>query len=246
MMLVVFAAILWNHARRPLTGRWVTGAIIGGLVVVTLMAGLRQMAREEGTGKLGVAAMAVPEAVLGNRNWLGVTKTAHLMEAVPAEIDFLKGKSFLTWLVAPVPRTVWPEKPVIHVGIILGKEVFGKAGRISGVPPGLIAELYINFGYLGVLGGMLALGMVLRLLYVSFWPLLRTNSSAVLLYTVLVYPLTFSLVSNDFSGVMIFIARSLITLGVLLPLVRERRPSGAADAGAGAEWPKVSTVPADS
>ncbi|MFW6012085.1 MAG: O-antigen polymerase [bacterium] len=245
MVLVIYAAIIWNYARRPLTARWLTGAVVAGLLVVTAMAGLRGLGGRMEPGSTSLDAMAVPEAVLGNRNWLGVTKTAHLMEAVPDEIDYQKGKSFLTWLVAPIPRTVWPEKPVIRVGVTLGEDVFEKGRRTSGVPPGFIGELYLNFGYLGVFGGMLALGMVLRMLYASFWPLLGSNPSALLLYTVLVFPLTLSLVSNDFSGVVINIARSLITLGVLLPLVRERATPQPTDFGADAEWPGVSKAAAD-
>lgn len=245
MVLVIYAAIIWNYARRPLTARWLTGAVVAGLLVITVMAGLRSMGRRGVSGEDGLNAMAVPEAVLGNRNWLGITKTAHLLQAVPDEIEYQNGKSFLTWLVAPIPRTVWPGKPVIRVGVTLGEDVFEKGRRASGVPPGFIGELYLNFGYLGVFGGMLGLGMVLRLLYASFWPLLGSNRTALLLYTVIVFPLTFSLVSNDFSGVVINIARSLITLGILLPLVREKRASPASDRGAGADWPGASAAPAD-
>jgi hypothetical protein len=223
MVLVVYAAILWNYARRPLTGRWLTGAVVIGLLVITLMAGLRGMGKAGGAE--GIDAMSIPQAVLGNRNWLGITKTAHVLEAYPAELEFEKGRTLWTWVVAPIPRTLWPDKPVIRYGIILGQEVFEIGGLQTGVPPGMIGELYLNFGYLGVLGGMLGFGMALRLVYASFWPLLRTHRSALLVYAVIVFPLAFTLVTTDFSGAVIDIARSLITLGVVLPLVSGAGPS---------------------
>lgn len=224
LVLLVYAALIWNYARRRLRARWLVGAVAAALVVVTVMGGLREMGgnRQAGEG-LRLSAAAVPEAVLGNRNWLGVTKTAHVMRSVPAEVDYQKGKSLVTWMVAAIPRTVWPDKPVIRVGIMLGEEVFEKGRRTSGVPPGFIGELYLNFGYPGVLLGMLMLGAVLRLLYQGFWPHLGRSPSALLIYVVIVFPLAFTLVTTDVSGTAIEIGRSLITLAILLPLVRRRR-----------------------
>lgn len=223
LIVLVYAAIIWNYARRPISGRWLLAAVLAGVLALTLMAGLRGLGRRTNPTDVAVNPATVSKAVLGNRNWLGVTKTAHLLDAVPRELEFQNGRTFLTWLAAPVPRTLWPEKPVIRFGIILSSEVFQSEGARTGVPPGFVGELYLNFGYPGVFSGMLLLGLLLRLLYASFWPLLRSNMSALLVYTVLMFQLSFALVTTDVSGVVIELARSLITLGILLTLVAEPR-----------------------
>ena len=45
---------------------------------------------------------------------------------------------FVTWLVAPIPRSVWPEKPLVGVGAEIGPLLFGT--RIGGVAPGLVHQ----------------------------------------------------------------------------------------------------------
>lgn len=220
LLLLVHAAIIWNHGRRPLTGRWIAGAVVAALLVFTVMAGLRVMGRAPERSGADFDLALLTRAVLANRNWLDITKTAHLMEAFPEDIEHLRGTSFVTWAIAPIPRTVWPDKPIVRIGDVLGPVVFEKEHVRSGVPPGFVGELYINFGYFGVIAGMFALGAVLRLLYVGFWPFLATDGSALLVYTISVVLLSFSLVANDFGGMMIGIARSLITLAIVLFLVR--------------------------
>ena len=71
--------------------------------------------------------------------------------------DYLLGESFLMFLVAPIPRVLWPEKPNVRIGPYVAQEILDFRNR-SGAPPSGIGEFYINFGWLGVLVGMFMLG----------------------------------------------------------------------------------------
>jgi len=77
------------------------------------------------------------------------------------------------------------------------REVFGdKSGR-NGMPPGMLAEFYWNFGWAGVLIGMFLMGVLFRQLFVIFASLPRTPTS-VLIYTVIVTRLTIFSLGTDF------------------------------------------------
>ena len=67
-----------------------------------------------------------------------------------------------------IPRAIWPAKPVLSIGgwyavTVLGWPPFGGEAAVT-----LPGDLYLNFGIAGVFGGMLAYGLVLRLLYDRF------------------------------------------------------------------------------
>lgn len=77
--------------------------------------------------------------------------------------DFLYGQSFAMFIVAPIPRVLWPEKPNVRLGPYVAQEILDYRNN-SGAPPSAIGEFYINFGWLGIIVGMLGLGVIAALL----------------------------------------------------------------------------------
>jgi len=71
--------------------------------------------------------------------------------------EYLAGRTFLMAFIAPVPRAIWPSKPVVRLGPYVAQEILDY-GNDSGAPPTAIGEFYINFGLPGVLVGMLLVG----------------------------------------------------------------------------------------
>jgi hypothetical protein len=72
------------------------------------------------------------------------------------------GQSYRYFLAVLVPRVLWPDKPVItDVGVDFNEAAVGNRGSSAG--PGVIAESYWNFGWLGVLVFMPVLGLFLLL-----------------------------------------------------------------------------------
>lgn len=63
-----------------------------------------------------------------------------------------------------VPRIVWPEKPSVSDPRALAELYFGYRNSYAITPT---ADLYRNFGALGVPAGMLCLGLLLRILYAA-------------------------------------------------------------------------------
>lgn len=133
-----------------------------------------------------------------NRNGPGLSKTAHIINHIPEPLSYKYGETILVWLIAPVPRRLFPSKPLIHTGPVLGNTIFGT--RVSGVPPGAIAELYWNFHIPGVIFGMLLLGWCVQMVYkflksVDIDPAIITP-----LYLFTVLPIGFGVLGHSVGG----------------------------------------------
>ena len=89
-----------------------------------------------------------------------------LVEAMPSEIPFQNGLTYLFLFATPIPSSLWPEKPLPAPGIFtlaLWPQKWLLAGTT--IPPTLMGEMYMNFGTLGVFIGMILFGALYRIVY---------------------------------------------------------------------------------
>lgn len=90
-----------------------------------------------------------------------------ILARIPGEGGYLLGYSYYVQLVNPIPRAIWPGKPTLETGLMLARMV-GAVDEQTGdtfltYSPGLIGEMYFNFGIVGIialsgLGGWLVAG----------------------------------------------------------------------------------------
>lgn len=98
---------------------------------------------------------------------------AYLISQTPERIPYLLGETYYPLLVKPVPRAIYPDKPQDipefrrRVGQNYG--FLPEGNEINVFKVHQIGEMYINFGIVGVLLGMLILGAVCRVLYRMFF-----------------------------------------------------------------------------
>ncbi len=88
-----------------------------------------------------------------------------LVRDTPSRVSYQYGKTLATLLIAPIPRFLWPGKPDNSVGLWITKNY--SHGLESHTAPTQVGEFYINFGIVGVIGGMLMLGLILRFVHES-------------------------------------------------------------------------------
>jgi hypothetical protein len=79
-----------------------------------------------------------------------------VIDRTPDHIDYQLGRTYARILAAPIPRSVWPDKPVIDESGFVGRALLGERGY--GLSPGFAGILYLNFHLPGVLIGYLLLG----------------------------------------------------------------------------------------
>jgi oligosaccharide repeat unit polymerase len=73
----------------------------------------------------------------------------------PNEVPYQYGFVYYVQLVNPIPRFLWPGKPTLDSGLFMA-DLYGAVGpggeAFLTISPGLIGEMYMNFGVLGIIG----------------------------------------------------------------------------------------------
>lgn len=125
--------------------------IVIGLILVSAIIGKSIMRLQAETGEAQEDVAAVAANFIG-QNLVENGKTVSIIKAVPDTLDFQFGKTYLDSILILVPRALFPEKTTVNLDTVIGNKVFEcDAFGACGVPPGMIAESYLNFGPLGVI-----------------------------------------------------------------------------------------------
>ena len=232
MTLVQSAALVFlsgHRLRFPLLGL----AVVVTLAGIAVMTALRPSNPDRSSGTSNSIAGQVLEAAVINRNQVELPKTAHILAALESgELPRAHGKTIARWMLAPIPRSLWPDKPVIPPGPEIGRTVYGQ--RVAGVPPSLVAELAWNFGFLGILLGAFGAGLGLRWIDNRFRPRQAEFASsdrngstylfAAALYVAGPMTLAFEMVGGSLGSGLFRAVLQTAVMGGLLLLVR--RPRG--------------------
>jgi len=153
-----------------------------------------------------------------------ILKTAHIVSAIPDNLDYQWGWTFTTIFLAWIPRDVWPEKPVTNADTLVGRAVFGANVFGAGaVPPGLIAEAYLNFSVPGVIICCLICGYVLKTVY-TYFENNYENRNIVLLYTTSFMTLGMWFLGSSVTSVLIGCLTSFLPLFAVLNVITKPAP----------------------
>jgi hypothetical protein len=86
-----------------------------------------------------------------------------IIRDTPRVSPFQYGRTLALFFIYFIPRAVWPEKPIITLGRFI-TDVYGSGPQIeSNTAPTPIGDFFLNFGYPGVIGGMLLWGIMVRI-----------------------------------------------------------------------------------
>jgi oligosaccharide repeat unit polymerase len=137
-------------------------AVMLGALVLLLISGFIGVARAAAGNREVTFGNVVAEPFgAGNNLFLPL---AGLATTVPAEIPYLHGASYLQVFVLPVPRALWPTKPVDDMTTVITR--FDPEN--SGLAFPAFGEAYANFGFIGVALSGIVLGGVAELLHRRF------------------------------------------------------------------------------
>jgi hypothetical protein len=85
-----------------------------------------------------------------------------LIHRVPTQIEYQFGRSYLYYLVAPVPRFLWPNKRAFITENSVDE---GTIVNAPYQPPGFLSGLYLNFSLPGIIAGCFLWGILLKAMY---------------------------------------------------------------------------------
>jgi len=191
---------------------WKAFFIVGGALGVLVLAGTAFRA--------GGSVSGIYDQMFGGRYLIDVSKTAHIVSYYQDTGAYHYGSTLVGWIYKLIPGLTPTSLDEANLGFYLGFNVFGYAA--SGVPPGIVAETFINFSWPGVVIGMFVLGMVLKLFYVHLGLRARTPG-AVLIYALLSTRFTVFVFNNDLSTAILKSILDLIVLLALLKVINVRR-----------------------
>ena len=211
LLILIDCMVIYYYMRKVISYKIVLWAFaVASLLLVPMLAG---RAQNESTVSL------LLQKTLAGRDMLDITKTCHIIKGVPEKMDYLRGETLYGWLATPIPRSMWEDKPMwAEKGPLINQKIFADRGGISGIPPGLIAEFYWNFGFLGVCGGLFFTGLLLRHLFLMFTQY-SDRPGSVLIYTLMVTRFGMFSFGNDFGTGIIKTALDLVPVMAILWLV---------------------------
>lgn len=188
--------------------------LAGGTVAIATVVGL--LGVRSTFGNNGVSELV--ERTFFGRDFMDVTKTAHVV-TIP-EVAPLQGETLYGWLFALLPPTVeW--KP-LWTG--LGQYVFrnGYGGRgVTGIPAGLVGELYLNLWWPGVIVGMIAWGWCLRWVWERVYLTLPYRNGKII-GAIVIWRLTVFSLANDLGTGILKAGLDLIPLLLIMMFVTRR------------------------
>ena len=166
---IAIGLIIWMLQKREVPLSRTALALVGVVVLVGMLGGLRDEVRRGGIEARGKVDMTFAA------NWeRSIKETQQRSGAirgdiaiygnVPRNVDFLHGRSYLSLLTLPVPRGLWPGKPYV-IEAMVGRTFFRMQ---AGVPPGGVAEAYWNFHVPGIVLVYFIFGGFLRWLAIFY------------------------------------------------------------------------------
>ena len=193
------------------------------LLLFQVLTTLRATGRSDDSFQL-VSPIDTVESILVNRSLFDLSKNLHVVRETGGVLEVKFGESYVGALAAPIPRSIWSEKPLISVGPEVGQRIYGNA--IAGIPPGVFAEAYWNFLLPGLLGVSILFGSLCGKLDSVDRDRLKPFGQVV--YVVVLLPLAYNAVASSFSGVVLdFLGDSIALLAIWvlhLALERKRTP----------------------
>lgn len=143
------------------------------------------------------------EPLFGNHNFADVVKLAHIYDAVPDLIDYKYGSSFVSIIYAPIPRSIWKDKPAVAMGREISEKIYNRGMKLKdkggGTPPGLFAESIINFSVWGFPVTVMLAGAMLRVLHNTLDRFAEYSIPGAVLYASVLPPYCLSMMSGDFT-----------------------------------------------
>ncbi len=165
MMAAFYAGLLIVLFKQTKKGRWFSWAVIGGLALAYPLLEIFRYAATLSSGNFWSTLTYIFRSTYLVGHYDAFSMLTTIFDYV-REFGITWGGQLLGALLFFVPRAIWPGKPSGsgHTAInALGQYDF------SNVSAPLLAEGYINFGFLGIILFAIALGVIVQKLDRSYW-----------------------------------------------------------------------------
>lgn len=155
-------------------------------------------------------------------------QVSHVLDVTPSQVPFQDGQTYSYMAVTLIPRFLWPGKPSVNDANRYYQVAFGLTRPQDvdnvNIGAGCLAEAYINFGWPGVIGIMLFIGVVLGVYQRAF--LSKDSSALFLAIGLALLPAVLGIESQMAAYLGGVIQHVLLTILIFLPAVRSKQGRG--------------------
>lgn len=155
-----------------------------------------------------------------------LTQSAHVLELTPSTVPYQNGALYSYLFVTMIPRYFWPDKPSVSEANRFYQTAYGVTDEESldsvSIGVGILTEAFINFGWMGVIGIMLLVGI----LFDTYQKMLLGKGAGLLLSSlgIVLLPQMLTLESQMAAYIGGLAQQVILSMIVLLPIIRWRRP----------------------
>jgi len=151
-----------------------------------------------------------------------LNQSANVLELTPSVVPYQYGWLYSYIAITWIPRFIWPDKPTMseanqYYQVAYGLTSEDDLGKVS-ISVGLLAEGFINFGWLGVAGIMFLAGIFFDFYQKTF--LSKTSGALMTAIGVILLPQFLSVESQMAQYVGGIVQEVVVTLIVMLPIIR--------------------------
>lgn len=210
ILFILFVLLMWNYHINKIKFFTFKNIIliIVGLIYFSAMPLFRTVgAYEYYTNNLDILFMKSIDNIFGFFERFSELERSLMIYSLFDSSNYWLGASFKDLIYAPIPRSLYPDKPPIDEGVYLYNIARGNIVEPTtsllkmtavGWPPNTITNMYINFGYLGVPIGGIIFGYFLKYFY---------NLALTLNYS----PISIYLYSNAIFGSLAITNRNIVS-----------------------------------
>jgi len=221
--LMIFSYILYYFLKkRNINLKLIFIVIIMGLSLVSFMTTMRK-----GSGFIVekvdyLYPIHAIEPIIISTTGIDISKTGHIINFVNDKDNFKFGSSLLFPFYAWVPRSIWPAKPV-NIDTEVGNKIFGgDTFGTGGVPPGIIAEFYWNFWYIGVFIGCWLAGLIISSIN-NYFLKNRNGINDIMIYVICFLGVGGGLFGSSLVSYFVGLLFTLIPLSISLNIITNKR-----------------------
>lgn len=173
------------------------------------------------------------EDIYGARSFLDRVSIKRTFERIVTDVgvtaEYQNGYTVSLLFSGMIPRVLWPDKPDTSVGQLFNRELGISAFRDVFISVTHFGDLYWNFGWVGLLGGALLMGILLGTIGSRFDLAEHRSVTRILVLTITIYLLVARMEQNIAMSYLVWL-RSMIAVAAL-HIVFSRRSSTAPPAG---------------
>jgi oligosaccharide repeat unit polymerase len=163
---------------------------------------------------------------LVGQNLIEHAKMVSIIKAIPDVLPFQYAYSYVNAVLVLIPRSIFPDKPFVNLDTTIGNAVFGcESFGACAVPPGMLAESYLNFGVPGLAIVPIALGLMIGKFDFEF-RVARRGSTFDIFYLVSVLFLGMGILGSGIASSITQLITQMVTIALICFLSRKSVRAG--------------------